>query len=197
MNKTTDIYWSEYYDEDGDFMPASSPEISRFLQFVKKQPQDKTQQSMTALDIGCGTGQLSRELFHRGYQVVGVDASTSAIKRAKSLTVVPAEKLTYLHLDIETASFKQLPFGPYHLITCRLVFAFMKDKRRLLGEVASVLNKDGVFVVITPLLHQVEDHKKPIAVDRQQTKDLLSEFFSVDFYEAEQLGFFICRPIGT
>jgi 2-polyprenyl-3-methyl-5-hydroxy-6-metoxy-1,4-benzoquinol methylase len=38
------------------------------------------------LDVGCGEGRLTRELSARGYEVVGVDASTALVEEARSAT---------------------------------------------------------------------------------------------------------------
>ena len=39
----------------------------------------------TVLDAGCGTGRVAIELAHRGYDVVGVDASESMLSTARGL----------------------------------------------------------------------------------------------------------------
>lgn len=170
-------------------MLASSQEITRFLQHV---PDDAPR---TALDIGCGTGQLSRELYHRGYRVVGVDASSSAITIARSLTTAPAAELRYIQRDVERTRLAKLPRRSYGLITCRLVFAFITDKGQFLRAVANVLAPKGALVIITPLLGHVPEQKRAIAVDPSATQALLEEFFAVEFYEERGEGVFICRHL--
>jgi SAM-dependent methyltransferase len=51
-----------------------------------------------ALDIGCGTGTSSRYLTAHGWQVVGVDFSTRAIRRAWAASDVGAG-ITFLRAD--------------------------------------------------------------------------------------------------
>ncbi len=63
-------------------MLISSQEMSSFLQYADPASPN------TALDVGCGTGQLTRELWHRGYNVAGIDVAESAIMIAQALTVV-------------------------------------------------------------------------------------------------------------
>lgn len=186
---TTDKYWSDYYDTARDFIPATGHEISSFLAFAPKGPRDK----QLALDIGCGTGHLTRELYHRGYQkIVGIDVSSSAIKLAKSFTIF-SDKLTYIHLDIEKQGFKKLRTDTYDLITCRLVFAFIDNKENFLSDITKLLTHDGAFIIITPLLENVPEHKKKIAIDPVLTNKLLRDFFHVQFYNRDDLGIFICK----
>lgn len=59
----TDANWSRPYDQGRDFRPISTPELDKPLSFVKPTA------PKTALDIGCGTSQLTRELYHRGYTI--------------------------------------------------------------------------------------------------------------------------------
>mgnify|MGYP001037481801 CR=1 FL=1 len=193
MNTTTDQYWSDYYDKGRDFLAATTAEVDGFLMGLSP---STTQGFATALDIGCGTGQLTRELHHRGFRVVGVDASTSAIVTARRATTAPTATLRYLRRDIERDGIdRALPLAPYNLVTCRYVYAFIKNKRRLLRNVSSVLLPDGAFVLITPLSDRVPPQKRDIAVDLADTRALLAEFFSVTSYERAGDGFFVCRPI--
>ena len=49
--------------------------------FIEKEINfDKT---LKIIDIGCGTGRHSIELTKRGYQVIGIDLSSSLLERAK------------------------------------------------------------------------------------------------------------------
>ena len=54
------------------------------------------------VDVGCGEGRLTRELSQRGYDVVGVDASTALVDEARS--VDPSGRY-------EVASIDALPFA--------------------------------------------------------------------------------------
>lgn len=73
-----------------------------------------------------------------------------------------------------------------------LVFAFIEDKARFCKLVNKALDNRGVLAVMTPILGKVPDDRSHIAVDRVKTKELLSEFFAVDYYEHD-LGYFICK----
>lgn len=64
MSSPTDQHWSKLYEQGRDFRLISSNEINRFLRHVSPDT------PKTNLDLGSGTGQLTRELYHRGYKSI-------------------------------------------------------------------------------------------------------------------------------
>ena len=184
-NQEIDVFWSGLYDQGRDYTLIRSQEISNFLQYADPASPN------TALDVGCGTGQLTRELWHRGYKVAGVDISESAIKIAQSLTVVPATELYYKRADIEQDAVADLPFQPYGLITCKLVYAFMRDKPAFLDNVVQLLDSKGVLVVITPLLETTPPEKKGIAASQEDVDLLRGRCDQIAWYEERELGYFV------
>lgn len=185
MNQTTDRYWSDYYDQGKDFGLITSQALTKILSFVDQGL------PKTCLDIGCGTGQLTRELYHRGYECIGIDVSARAVELAKSLTV--RDGLDYMPFNIEDENINNLPKRPYSLITCKLVYAFIKDKPSFLSKVASLLTERGTFVVITPLTTDVPPEKAGIAVDFDQTiAELKTVFKEVQSYPGQSVTYFIC-----
>jgi 2-polyprenyl-3-methyl-5-hydroxy-6-metoxy-1,4-benzoquinol methylase len=67
----------------------------------------------SALDVGCGSGDLARLLAARVERVHGVDADPEIIARAAELTPTAAP-VTYTVADAPAG----LPAGPYDVITC-------------------------------------------------------------------------------
>lgn len=182
-----DESWSKCYAAGRDFrmIPASS--ISSFLT-------GSTTTNKRCLDIGCGTGHLTRELYHRGFHVIGIDASRKAIEIAQSLTMVSGEQLKYIHFDIEHDDLDALPWQPYGLITCKLVYAFIKDKQSFLRRVGQMLEREGLFVIITPIPTQVPPEKINIAVNFSHTlAELRTYFQKVNSYDRDGLTYFICH----
>jgi 2-polyprenyl-3-methyl-5-hydroxy-6-metoxy-1,4-benzoquinol methylase len=176
--------WSELYDSGRDYWLIPSAAVSRFLAFTDGMA------PTTCLDIGCGTGHLTRELYHRGYQCTGIDASASAVRIASSLTTVPRDHLRYVQLDVEQDDLGALPQPSYPLITCKLVYAFIQDKPAFLRNVARLLNPNGVFVVITPLPEDVPPEKRHIAVNEQELELLASGFSEAASYREGALTYF-------
>ena len=100
------------------------------------------------LDVGCGEGRLTRELAERGYDVVGVDASTALVAEARS--VDPAGRY-------EVASIDALPFegGAAELAVCVNVLPHVHDLDGAAAELARVLAPGGMLLIgtIHPVAH--------------------------------------------
>jgi len=185
MTQALHKHWNSYYDQGRDFRFVTSATMNKLLSYYNNNA------PKTVLDIGCGTGQLTRELWHRGYKVVGIDVSKSALTIAKALTIVPDTELYYTQIDIEQDSVANLPFQPYGLITCKLVYAFMRDKPALLKTVTQLLDSSGIFVVMTPLVETTPPEKKGIAVSQEEVAVLREQFEQLAWYEEHDLGFFV------
>ncbi|MEU9762947.1 class I SAM-dependent methyltransferase [Streptomyces sp. NPDC001834] len=67
----------------------------------------------SALDVGCGSGDLARLLTTRARTVHAVDADPDIVARARELTG-PAAPLTFTVAEAPTG----MPAGPYDVITC-------------------------------------------------------------------------------
>lgn len=100
------------------------------------------------IDAGCGEGRLTRELSARGYDVVGVDASTALIDEARA--VDPSGRY-------EVASIDALPFegGAAQLAVCVNVLPHIHDLRAAVTELARVLAPGGTLLIgtIHPVAH--------------------------------------------
>ena len=100
------------------------------------------------LDVGCGEGRLTRELAARGYDVVGIDASTALVDEARAAD--PSGRY-------EVASIDALPFedGAAELAVCVNVLPHVHDLDAAAAEVARVLAPGGEFLIgtIHPVAH--------------------------------------------
>jgi SAM-dependent methyltransferase len=186
MSQFSINHWNDYYSQNKDFGLMRAEMLDIILGYCN------TRMPKTALDIGCGTGQLTRELYHRDYQCDGIDISSVAIERARHYTTRKNE-LTYLIGDIETIDSQLLPHPPYALTTCKLVYAFIKDKPRFLARIKRWLVQGGTFILITPL--PANEPKKPaITVEYDQTmKELCKHFAHVTTLKAPGTTYFICK----
>ncbi|HLF00029.1 MAG TPA: class I SAM-dependent methyltransferase [Gaiellaceae bacterium] len=105
----------------------------------------------SVLDIGTGTGALLRELVASGARpekVVGVDASTRMLERARSAKL-PGE------WRLEQADARKLPFADesFSLVFASYVLNVLSDEdgTAVLREVHRVLAPGGRLVVVSPV----------------------------------------------
>src|SRR5262245_22563262 len=106
----------------------------------------KTAPVPLVIDLGSGTGEHSRHLAARGFDVVGIDASTSMLDAASS-TSLP-ENLRFVHADI--ADLGAIELGHAGAALClgnTLPYLGHDDLRRLAQGLAAVLVADAPFVV--------------------------------------------------
>ncbi|GGU88560.1 SAM-dependent methyltransferase [Streptomyces filipinensis] len=96
----------------------------------------------TALDVGCGSGDLVRVLARRAGAVVGVDADAAILDRARELTDTGLP-VTY---TLASAPY-DLPPGPYDVITCVAVLHHLPFAETL-GRLRKELAPGGTLVVV-------------------------------------------------
>jgi 2-polyprenyl-3-methyl-5-hydroxy-6-metoxy-1,4-benzoquinol methylase len=58
----------------------STPHLDSFLHEVTTEAAGR---SLMLLDVGCGSGRLSRRLFEQGFSVLGVDINAGAVQAAE------------------------------------------------------------------------------------------------------------------
>jgi SAM-dependent methyltransferase len=95
-----------------------------------------------ALDLGCGTGRLTRVLAQHG-RVVGIDASHAMLTQAQREDRLVLAQGDAFELPFADASFDAV-------IALRVVFHFV-DVEALLRQVARVVTPRGVFIFDTYL----------------------------------------------
>jgi len=177
------IDWDGLFQRKRDYTYFTTSELTELLDRIKP-----TYNS--AIDLGCGTGQLSRELYHRGFNVAGIDGSNVAISVAKDAS----RYVTYFQSDLEKPFPDEILSQKYDLAICKLVFAFIENKDAFIVRSKEILNKNGVFVIITPTLEQVTPEKRNIAVNLDETIRVLEfSFNTVENYESNGSTVFIAK----
>jgi SAM-dependent methyltransferase len=97
-----------------------------------------------ALEIGCGTGTNARFLAARGWEVVAVDLSPTAIERARGR----GGEVRYEVLDVLAEA---PPGGPFDLVFdrgCLHTFDLPGDRARFAARVAAALRPGGRWLSI-------------------------------------------------
>ena len=129
--------WSEVYDRRGvqaaTYRPVHDAVLARL---ARAQPR-------LVVDLGCGTGQLTRRLTQQfpDAEVVGVDYSSGMLHEA-NLRVGHTAQL--VHAD---ASALPLRAASADIVVCTESFHWYPDQRRTLEVLAQVLRPGGQLVI--------------------------------------------------
>lgn len=98
------------------------------------------------LDVGCGTGILEEKLLETGrpYTIVGVDASSNMVKRAR------AKVGGHPNVSIRHAAASDLPFdaGSFDAVVSASVLHYLKEPVAGLREMRRVLRPGGKAFVV-------------------------------------------------
>lgn len=96
----------------------------------------------TVLDVGCGGGFLAEEFAGDGFAVTGIDPATNCIDAARKHAVE-----SNLAIDYHTGKGEALPFpdASFDIVVCCDVLEHVDDFKLVIGEVARMLKKGGVF----------------------------------------------------
>jgi SAM-dependent methyltransferase len=100
-----------------------------------------------ALDVGCGTGALARQLAAAGAQVVAIDGSPAAIHAADHEAKESGESPLPQFQVADPGTPSSLPRGPFELVTCVLALQDSPDPERALRALAKCLHPRGRFVL--------------------------------------------------
>lgn len=103
----------------------------------------------SALDVGCGSGVFSFYLAEKNDRVVGFDASESMLaiceekKKARSV-----DNVEFKQADVQQLS--EQCTTQNDLVICSSVLEYVEDLDHVLGQLKSVLRKDGVLILSMP-----------------------------------------------
>jgi 2-polyprenyl-3-methyl-5-hydroxy-6-metoxy-1,4-benzoquinol methylase len=177
--------WDTRYDNLDDYLAFTTQDTNNILNTLTPTA------SKTLLDIGCGTGQIEREFFHRGYTVVGIDSSARAIEIAKAATIY--DSITYIHSSLEDFATRSDVPSSYGLIMCKYVFAFINDRDFFLNTVKKMLERLGTFVLISPDRDKLPAERSGISIPHEELLAILSTHFSVSYSTRGRDNYYICR----
>jgi len=120
-----------------------------------------------ALDLGCGEGADAIWLAERGWTVVAVDVSTTALSRARAAAESRgiADRIDFLPHDL-TAGF---PPGNFDLVSAQFLHSTVEmDRIALLRQAASAVAPGGTFLIVDhaaapPWASKMHHHEFPTA----------------------------------
>ncbi len=158
--------------------------------------------SQFALDIGCGTGLITR--FIESSQVVGIDINRWNLARASG-RIPDAD---FVQCDVEHLPFRN---GLADFAICTEVVEHLYFPSRALGEIARVMRPDGTFIGSVPSINPLWRFLNILSVTHPQSepfhnnfsksrlRELLSRFFGETdlFYENLLMNLFFTSRIPT
>jgi len=100
-----------------------------------------------ALDLGCGEGADSVWLAERGWDVVAVDISETALGRAKEAagTRGVTDRIEFVQLDLS----EDFPSGIFDLISSQFLHSTVYlDRSKVLANAAAALRPNGLLVIV-------------------------------------------------
>ena len=126
-----------------DYCPISKEEkimFSLLTQYTKKRK--IAPHEISILDIGCGSGKISKELIKKGYQVTGLDFSEKAVEKARAQGV----QARRANLDEGIPESNE----SYDIIWAGDIVEHVFDPIGLLKESARVLKRGGIMLITIP-----------------------------------------------
>tara|TARA_B100001989_G_C24544059_1_gene469518 strand:- start:1806 stop:2402 length:597 start_codon:yes stop_codon:yes gene_type:complete len=169
--------WDEGFKAGRDYNPINEILLDSVLAYVDNEKK-------AAVDLGCGTGDAVIKLAKRGLTVTGTDWSPEALRKAQIRAEEEgvADKVNFQEVDLDKLAEANLKAGEANIILCKLVIAFVSDRKAFCEVVKGLLSENGVFVIQTPVLHDgveyVPEDKPRIAVSYKEFKATLEEVFT-------------------
>lgn len=101
------------------------------------------------LDLGCGSGVLTRRLVDLGARVVAVDGSAAMLNHAKEANADASEAvLEFVESDVQNLSWAASE--SFDGVLCSSVVEYLNDPSLAFGEASRVLRRGGAFIFSIP-----------------------------------------------
>jgi cyclopropane fatty-acyl-phospholipid synthase-like methyltransferase len=128
------------------------------------------------LDIGCGTGDNSIWLARNGFQIIGTDTSQMALKKAKEKSSKANVECDFKLVDFIKNKIEGAPFGFVFDRGCFHSFSSENDRRRFAKNVATHLEKSGLWLTI---VGNADEHRHDPGPPQRSAGDIV---FAVEPY---------------
>jgi len=169
--------WDKLYNEGAKYKILNEEFLNKLLIEIEKKSKKKPK---TMIDLGCGTGDSLIKFIEKGFNVIGIDFSKIALKKAKDSLNKLGFDAKLIQMDLNNLNIgKQAD-----VIFCKLVLAFIKNKVEFFKKVKTMMYEHSSFILITPVLHKgikyTKSDKPGIAIDFEELKKLLSDDFFIN-----------------
>lgn len=142
-----DYFEGYYIHEITDFTPAGFRRMHNWFRGIfaalNRYADIKNGKGKKAIEFGCAIGAVSKVLSNLGYDVLGTDVSSYAVKRASKL----APEIKFLVHDI------QKPFKAkekFDLVCAFDVIEHLRNPEKAIANMFSITKKNGVVICSTP-----------------------------------------------
>ena len=124
-----------------------------------------------ALDIGCGTGDNSIWLAQKNFQVTGIDASETALQKAREKALQAKIKCTFMVMDFLTGKITGAPFGFAFDRGCFHSFHSDEERQKFAENVAAHLENGGLWL---SLVGNADDQRPGPGPPRRTARDVVN-----------------------
>jgi SAM-dependent methyltransferase len=129
-----------------------------------------------ALDIGCGTGDNSRWLSQKNFQMIGIDTSEIALQQAIEKASKANVQCTFIVIDFLTNKIEGAPFGFAFDRGCFHSLNSDEERKSFAENVAAHLKKDGLWL---SLVGNADEQRQGPGPPQRTARDIVN---SVESY---------------
>ncbi len=138
-----------------------------------------------ALDAGCGTGENALYLASLGFEVWGIDATPSAIKKAKEKAKEREITVNFLISDALKLQLLQTKFDT--VIDCGLFHVFSDDERPIFAaSLSSALYSGGKYFMLCFSEHEPGSYG-PRRVTQPEIRSTFSKGWKINYIREAEL----------
>ncbi|WP_063768374.1 class I SAM-dependent methyltransferase [Streptomyces griseus] len=178
------VHWEDHFAAGHGFLTADDHEL-RLLAEAVGPPAPHAR----ALDIGCGLGAYAAALARLGYDALAVDWADAAVAATRDRYAGLQPRLRARRLDFtDDTEVESLPAHSFHLVTMRLVLAFLPDKAAIADRVRRLLTPDGVWLVTSSLTGRLPEERRHIGLTPSDVAALTDGWERGHWYDLEPGG---------
>lgn len=137
----------EQYNANNEHRDGLDVHLERFMKDALLQPW--APKKTKALELGCGTGPISRWLASRGFSCLGIDVSKTAVRMAREQSKGKNLPVRFQQADVCDPALRS---GSFSLVVdghCLHCITEAKDRIAFLANTRRLLKPGGLFLVST------------------------------------------------